>query len=411
MTADAVKALRPGARDAFLWDDKLAGFGVKVTPAGAKTYVLQYRLGGRGHKTRRYTIGREGVWKAEQARVEAKRLLQDVDRGVDVAAAARDGRRVAVELAFKSYVETFCDTTLKREWPKSWQETKRCLELHAVAHLGDRPLPDITPDDVLRLLRKLDDRPATKRNLFASLSFLFNRSVRERVITSSPLSSLQPPSPVAHRTRVLNEDELRWLWLALEDEARPYRNVVEDLILLGQRRSEVAELPWAELSRAERDWQLPALRAKNGCANVIPLTDKMVARFDKLAGGEKWPRSGLVFPSRVGTPISGWSKMKRRLDASMKKAAAKAGAELDPWKLHDLRRTLATRMQRLGVPHEVVEHLLNHREKSRTGIAQVYQTHSFMPEKRRALERWESELGRIVSGASAVVVPFERARS
>lgn len=380
---------------------------MKVTPAGKKVYILQYRLGGRGSKTKRYTIGAEGALRPASARREAERLYALVrHQGKDIAAETREAKRVSVELAFKPYVKSFCDTTLKAKWPKSWQETKRCLELHAVAHWGNKPLPAITPDDVERLLRKLDDRPATKRNLFAALSFLFNQSVRARVIADSPLKAVEPPSPVAERTRTLNDDELRWLWAALEGEPKPYREIVEDLVLTGQRRGEVAGLPWNELSRDQREWHLPGRRAKNGCENIIPLTDRMIAGFDKLAGGEKWPKLGLVFPSREGTIPSGWSKMKRRLDASMTKAAKKADAELGPWKLHDMRRTLATRMQRLGIQHEVVEHLLNHREKSRTGIARVYQTHDFLPEKRMALERWEAELDRILAGASAVVVPF-----
>jgi len=408
ITGDAVKAAVPREKDYFLWDDRLPGFGLKVTPRGAKVFILQYRMGGRGHKTRRYTIGSATKWKAEQARTEARTLLTDVDRGTDIATKARENRRIAVDLAFKPYVKSFCETTLKAEWPKSWQEAKRCLELHAVAHLKEKPLPDVTADDVRRLLKRLDDRPATRRNLFATLSYLFNKSVREGVIALSPLKAIDPPAPVAERSRSLNDDELRWLWAALEDEAQPYRAVVENLILLGQRRGEVAELPWSELNRERREWHLPAKRAKNSCENVIPLTDAMVERFDKVAGGKKWPRSGLVFPSREGTPISGWSKLKRRLDASMSKAAKKAEAELEPWKLHDLRRTVATHMQRLGIRHETIEHLLNHREKARTGIAKVYQTHDFKPEKRMALELWETELQRIVSGAPAVVVPFER---
>lgn len=409
ITAETVKALRPGSSPEFRWDDKLAGFGVKVTPGGAKVYVLQYRMGGRGHKTKRYTIGKEGSpWRAPSARAEAERLLRLVKQGVDIAASAREKKRVAVDLAFKDYVKSFAETTLKAEWPKSWQEAKRCLELHAVAHLKEKPLPDVTADDIRRLLKRLDDRPATKRNLFATLSYLFNKSVKDGVLASSPLKAIDPPSPVADRDRTLADDELRWLWNALESEAEPYRGIVEDLLLTGQRRNEVAALPWKELNRERREWHLPGSRAKNGCDNIIPLTDRMVARLDAIAGGEKWPKSGLVRSSREGTVVSGWSKMKRRLDAAMAKAAKKDDANVEPWKLHDLRRTVATNLQRLGVRHEVVEHLLNHREKARTGISKVYQTHDFKSEKLKALERWEAELERIVSGAPAVVVPFER---
>lgn len=408
ITADTVNALQPGAKDQFLWDDKLSGFGVKVTPAGGKVYVLQYRLGGRGHKTKRYTIGKEGPLRPLSARREAERLSALASQGRDPAGESREAKRAAVDLAFAPYVRDFCDTTLKAKWPKSWRQTKQCLELHAIRHWGDKPLPSITGHDVRQLLRRLDSQPATRRNLFAALSFLFNQSKLVGDIASSPLDTVQPPSAVAERTRVLSDEELKWLWEAIQTEAQPYRGIVEDLILLGQRRGEVAGLPWAELKRDRREWQLPAARAKNGCENVIPLSDRAIAKLDANAGNDKWPRSGLVYPSREGTAPSGFSKLKLRLDKKLAASAKASGADVPPWKLHDLRRTLATNMQRLGVGHEVIEHLLNHREKSRTGIAKAYQTHDFKPEKLAALLRWEAELDRILGGADGVILPFAR---
>jgi integrase len=411
ISAETVKALQPGAKDFFLWDDKVPGFGVKVTPKGAKIYLLQYRMGGRGHKTKRYTIGRDGALKAQAARGLAEGLYADVRKGKDIAAETREAKRVAVDLAFKPFAEDFCDTTLKAEWPKSWKEAKRNLELHASAHWGDKPLPSITAHDVRQLLRKLDNRPATRRNLFAVLSYLFNRAKREGLIAVSPLEAVDPPAPVAERTRTLKDDELRWLWKALQETEQPYRAIVEDLVWLAQRRGEVAGLPWSELDRQAREWHLPASRSKNGCENVIPLTDRAIAKLDKLAGGDKWPRKGLLFPSSAGTIPSGWSKLKRRLDASMKEQAEEAGATLEPWKLHDLRRTVATYLQRLGFAFEVIEHLLNHKERSRSGVAAVYQTHSFKPEKLKALQAWERELERILTGGAATVIPFVRSHS
>jgi integrase len=92
----------------------------------------------------------------------------------------------------------------------------------------------------------------------------------------------------------------------------------------------------------------------------------------------------------------------------MAKVAKAEDGIVRPWRTHDLRRTLATNMQSMGFAFEVVEHLLNHKEKSRTGIGAVYQTHAFKPEKRAAIEKWEAKLQQIVGGKEAVVIPFER---
>lgn len=415
ITADTVNALQAGASAHFLWDDKLAGFGVKVTPKGAKVYILQYRMGGRSSKVRRYTIGNERPWRPQSARTEAERLLRLVGQGVDVAATAKDDaakaeleRVNATELAFSAYVEAFASTRLKAKWPKSWGQTLGCLKLHASKHLADKPLPNVTKADIRKLLARLDEQPGTRRNLWSALSYLFNHAVSEDLIATSPLAGLQAPSMVLERDHYLSGDELRWMWSATNDLASPYSSIVRLLALLGQRRSEVGELPWDELSRSVGEWSLPAARAKNGEASTIPLPAAAIAEFDALAGGEKWPRHGLVFKSREGTAVSGFSKAKRRLDDLMATAAAKEDAKVRPWRVHDLRRTLATNLQRLGVDFAVVEHLLNHKEKTRAGIAKVYQRHGYLAEKRAALEQWEAELGRIVGGGSPVVIPLRR---
>ncbi|HET9335532.1 MAG TPA: Arm DNA-binding domain-containing protein, partial [Sphingomicrobium sp.] len=129
ITAETLKALKRGPKDQFLWDDKLAGFGLKLTPAGRVVYLAQYRLGGRGHKTKRYTIGTSGELKPQQARDKAEALLSRVRDGMDIASEAKTRKRIATELAFTPFVRTFAKGTLKREWPKSWKQAQQCLEL------------------------------------------------------------------------------------------------------------------------------------------------------------------------------------------------------------------------------------------------------------------------------------------
>lgn len=410
ITAETLKTLKPDdeEKDYFLWDDKLAGFGLKRTPAGRIVYLVQYRLGGRGHKTKRYTIGTSGEMKPQQARDKAEALLSRVREGVDIAAQSRERKRIATELAFSPYVTNFGKTTLKAHWPKSWEQAQRCIELHASPHWNDRALPSITRADVVKVLSRLNHAPATKRYLHSVLSYMFGKAVEDGALASSPMAGMKPPPQVKERSRTLNDDELRWLWEASGDESADYCRVIRRLILWGQRRGEVSGLPWAELSRQRAEWHLPADRAKNATASVIPLTTAAIEELDGIAGGTKWPRKGLVYPSSKGTALSGFSKVKLRLDARMAKQAKEAGATIERWTLHDLRRTLATNLQRLGVAYEVIEHLLNHKERVRVGIGKVYQTHAFKAEKLAALERWEREIDRIVTGKAANVIPLRR---
>ncbi len=414
VTAEKIKTLVPGQRDEFLWDDKLAGFGVKLTPAGSLVYILQYRLGGRGSPTRRYTIGSKG-WKPHTAREEAERLLRLISQGDDIQAKAKDAvkaadeaKRIATELAFDRYADRFAETKLKTHWPKSWRQTQACLRLHAASRFGDKPLPAITKGDVLKALAVLDGKPATKRNLYSALSYLFGQAVKADDLVRNPMEGIDAPPMVAARGHTLDRDELCWLWLSTFELPDPYGPIYRQFTLLGQRRSEIAGMDWRELNRSAGEWHIPAERAKNGTETLVPLPSSTIATLDQIAGKDRWPRQGLVFPSTAATPVSGFSKTKIKLDALMSEKATKEGGAVRPWRTHDLRRTLATNQQALGTPFEVVEHLLNHKEKSRTGIGAVYQTHAFKAEKCLAIDRWEAELMRIVDQTPAVVVPFRR---
>ena len=143
----SVDALKATAGEAFLWDEDVRGFGVKATPSGSRSYLVQYRIGGRGAKVKRYTIGRHGSpWTPDTARTEAKRLLIEVGQGIDVAALKRDKARRAPDLAFNAYAERFVDRCLKERWSRSWADAKATLDRHAVPILRDKPIPE--PDSL-----------------------------------------------------------------------------------------------------------------------------------------------------------------------------------------------------------------------------------------------------------------------
>jgi integrase len=183
---------------------------------------------------------------------------------------------------------------------------------------------------------------------------------------------------------VLSDDEFAAIWRAT-DGPGPFNGIVRFLVVTGQRREEVAGMTWAELSGDFSTWTIPASRAKNGTTHIVPLSAQAQGLLRNV------PRFGeLVFPGLHGV-FNGWSKAKAALDA-------KSG--VTDWRLHDLRRTVATGLQRLGARLEVTEQILNHVSGSRAGIVGVYQRHDFANEKRDALESWGSHVEVIVEGRS-----------
>jgi len=214
---------------------------------------------------------------------------------------------------------------------------------------------------------------------------------------------------VAKRERVLSDTEIAEIWRAAGDAARPYGTIIRLLILTGQRRSEVAGMTWSEISEDLTTWKLPGERTKNRVAHSVPLSAAVCDLFRATLPCDAkeakrvlndWRAGGaLVLPGAAGTPFAGWTKAKRALDAAIIDARAKAAAAtgtgpapIAPWSVHDLRRTVATGLQRLGVRLEVTEAVLNHISGSCGGIAGVYQRHDWAAEKRAALDAWAARV-------------------
>lgn len=209
-------------------------------------------------------------------------------------------------------------------------------------------------------------------------------ALKRGMADNNPFAGL-PKLPTIRRERVLSDDELAALWRATEGGG-PFNSIVRALVLTGQRRDECAGMTWAEITPDSAIWEIAASRTKNGKPNLVPLSEPMRELLRGI------PRSGdLVFESVRGA-FSGWSKSKAQLD--------KRSGVAD-WRLHDLRRTAATGLQKLGVRLEVTEAILNHVSGTRGGIAGVYQRHDWLAEKRAAIEAWGAHVAAIVSGESA----------
>jgi integrase len=416
-----VDSAEKGPKDWFLWDDDLSGFGLKVTPAGGKVYVFQYRLArpGEAEKTpaKRYTIGKHGKLTPEQARKRAKELAALVSQGVDprqreldaiVASdeadlAAAERARLDGELAFENIADVWLDhyENEKDRRPSSVRQAKLIVNGHLKPRLRGKPLPHITRSDLQPIIDALPAKQrGMRRAVFAYASVLFGWAHKRGDIAENPLTGMVKPEPPKPRDRVLDDDELVAIWNAAAASNAPFGSFFRLLILTGQRRSEVAAINWAELDRTSTMWAIPAGRAKNGVAHLVPLTTTAVDELDALAleaqvkaeekdpDKTRWPRSGYVLTTTGRSPISGITKAKDALDTFIKEA--RDGTPLPGWRIHDLRRTLATGFQRLGVRFEVTEAVLNHVSGAKSGVAGIYQRHNWATEKRHALDAWDA---------------------
>lgn len=421
-----IDAAEPGERDYFIWDTGLTGFGLKVTPKGRKVFVYQYRMPAPGQTAsvlaKRYTIGKFGTLAPDQARKIAERLAGMVASGIDpiendraehdaakaAKAAAEEQKRLASVLAFDRYADAWLAhyEHEKGRRPSSIRQAKLVVENHLKPVLGSKAMPHIGRADLKAVLANIDAKKrGMRRAVHVYASILFGWAVRQGDIEANPLASMEKPPAPASRDRVLTDAEVKLIWQAAPELAAPFDAFVRLLLLTAQRRSEVAGMEWSELDRAAATWTIPAKRAKNKAAHIVPLSAAVMVELDALAlealggkwpdDGPAWPTTGLVLSTTGKTPISGISKAKAKLDSEM--AKANGGAAIPAWRLHDLRRTAATGFQCLGVRYEVTEAILNHVSGARGGVAGIYQRHDWQSEKRAALEAWAARIEAIVS--------------
>jgi integrase len=387
-----------GKKDALVFDEEQRGLAVRVTAGGGKTYLAQYTLAGR---KRRVPLGAVAAISLDAARKATAAILGEVAQGRDPAAARIEARRQAEREAAR---EALTLDELVRQWEtlrlaerrESYAaEAVRALRF-AFAKQMDRAAADLRRDTIVRVLDALmaDGKAPMAARTAAYGRACYAWAIRRGSLTVNPFVAL-PLAPVEKRERVLTDHELRAVWQATSGGGA-FNAIVRMLVLTGQRREEVAGMTWAELDELST-WTIPASRAKNGVAHVVPLSAPAQTLLRGVACQEG---SDLVFPGLRG-PFNGFGKAKAQLD----EASGVAG-----WRLHDLRRTAATGLQRLGVRLEVTEAVLNHVSGSRAGIVGIYQRHDYAVEKRAALDAWGAHVAAIVEGREAAgnVTPLRK---
>lgn len=341
------------------WDGKLPSFGVRVSQGGSKTFILNR------HNTF-ITIGRYGIITLAKAREEARHMLAEFTLGKVRPQSITYPRAVEAFVEDKKKTRRL-STALGYEWL-----------LNRFPYRGQ--LGDITTDDLSRTLRGIKS-PSTREHTLIAARIFFNWALKHRYVERNPTAPLtaQVSKP---RKRILSDEELKAVWNAAQPSSY-YGAIVRLLILTGQRRGEIAALK-PEYLRGDL-CELPPSLTKNNRSHTFPLGAKTMELLSAFKG-----ESGFLFPARGSklTSFCGWSKSKGALDKS---------SGVTNWCLHDLRRTYRSTIAKLGIPAHIGERLLNHIAAVTTDVQQVYDTYSYLPEMREAVEKYETHLLKLLA--------------
>ena len=451
LTDAVIKKCKPDKTRQRIRDGGVQSLFLIIEPSGVRSFEMRFRRpDGRPAKIR---LGRYDPTKKEikgapvvgqpltlaAARALAADILRRRRLGEDIIGehkAARHCQRTAIKgrdgSTFGAVVRDYMREYAQKE-TRNWRETGRLLGLHyavgattkdkpgerkdgLAARWGDK---DVRAIDAHLIWQAVDEAKrfgipgiaarnkglseARARALFVALSSLFKWLHKERRVITNPALGAYYPETAKVRDRVLSRDEIRWLWAATETvdaprvtgAPKPFKPILRLLLLTGSRLNEVAGMTRCEL-HDDGTWHLPGARTKNGKPHVValsPLARDLIATIRDKG-------SDFVFTTNGQTPVSGWNRMKRRLDAIMLALAKKekgSRATIPAWRIHDLRRTAVTGMAELGIRPDVIELAINHVSGHRGGIAGVYNRSELWNERREALEQWSRHVQVLVS--------------
>ena len=347
--------LTSGKSEAIYFDDDLPGFGLRLRAGGSKNWIVQYAL---GSKQRRMTLGSTKMLEPSKARDAAKDVLAGVRLGRDPAAERAEARVRASDEPLGAVVDRFLARQEGRLRPRSLTETTRYLKTHWKP-LYDLRVVRVSRDSVAKRLGAIagENGPIAADRARAALSAFFTWAIGEGLCEANPVIGTNKAAEMQSRERVLSDHELKTIWHALPDN--DYGRITRLLILTGQRREEIGGLRWSEMDMARRVITLPGERTKNHRPHDVPLSKPALTI---LKAQPTRDRREFVFgdgprrSSQEGEDVrqggfQGWSKSKTALDEQTK--------TIGDWRLHDLRRTVATRMAELGVQPHIVEAVLN----------------------------------------------------
>lgn len=357
-------------------DGLCPGLHLRVTSSGIRTFSIMFRLNG---KLTRKTLGRFPVVSLANARSAALDVMRKAQEGID----AREHRsRAESTLTYSELVDSYVEKHLKPN-TRSWKNVASNLRHSRTERFSSRRVADISRRDILALIDEVvtEGKLQSAINQLRHLKMMFNWATGRDMIVVNPCDGLKSPGRTTERDRVLSNEEIVAIWNATFELPAPFGAMYRMFFLTGQRRSEVATMQWHEIAAGV--WTIPREKVKKDRPHAVPLSKTALATLESLP---KYGPEAYVFSTTEGDrPSSNFNKVKQELD----RLSGTGG-----WTIHDIRRTVRTKLAELGIPEIVARKVVNHE----TGkVDRIYNRHAYMDEKRRALIRWETTLLSLVN--------------
>jgi len=353
---------------------------LRITPRGIKTFSAMVRVNG---CLQRRTLGRYPAIGLAEARAATLAMQRAVAEGID----PREPRPSAeASLTYKQLVERYRSLHLEPN-TRSAADIYGSLTHGSLRHLFTRSIEGIRKAEFVGVLDGLmtAGTPQAAVNILRRLKMLFNWAVDRDLIAANPCERIRPPAKTVERDRVLSDQEIAAIWTATHELPTPFGEMYRMFLLTGQRRSEVSTMRWAEVTG--NVWTIPREKVKKDRPHTVPLTPSAQDVLARLSRLPRLVEDGFVFTTTGGASASSnFHKVKCELDRL---------SDVTGWTIHDIRRTVRSKLAELGVSREVARKVLNHEDGK---VDRIYNRHEYVSEKREALGRWETALLRLGAG-------------
>ncbi len=372
-----------------IYDTHVSGLAVRITKTSHKSFVYRYRF---NNKVKRFTIGSYPNVSLAKARQEAGELAYKVSKGIDPQAEKSKRKHQSDPQTFKELAEEFKTKHLPNLKEKTQTEYCRIIDVELIPKLGKKPIDDITKNQIINLLDNKalkDGSPTMANRIRARLSTIYSFGVKRGLAKHNIVQSTPTyPAGKTKRDRYYNENEIQQLWHFFEQLNQPTQSVFKMLLICGQRKTETMNIRWNDIRG--NVWTIPAELAKNGQPHDVPLSDlalQIIEDMQPITGESEYVFNS---PKIDSAPM----RSLKRANRTIKKHSG-----VPDFRPHDLRRTVATYMAKLAVDRTVLGKILNHKGLAGDGqVTAIYDRHSYMKEKRQALNRWSNHLQGITSG-------------
>jgi integrase len=352
-------------------DAELKGFGVTIAPAGTKTFFLGYTSPISG-KRRQVTLGRYPSTSLKDARQKARVARASITLGNDPADQSDNVAAITLGAGLDLYARARLDHQ------RTGRTTERDLRRDFKALLS-RPVSIITTPMLASIIdTKAQTAPTMANRLLGYAGPWFRWMTARGHCVQNPIRGIEKPAQEQSRERVLKAEELAAIWDAAPKLGYPFGPFVQLLLLTGVRREEMAGMKFDEIDFDAALWTVPASRSKTGVAIRIPLNHRTLEVLKQIPT----TNSVFVFSTTGKAPVSGFSKMKKKLDRL---------SGISDWRLHDFRRTMVSAMVDLGIDATTADRCLNHTGASTMSTVQrIYQRSDLLDARRRAMDAWEN---------------------